>query len=93
MTIEFDAENWTGDGLPEDEDEAVELLRALGPLPFEFDAMVNACKREAWVREHVARHENREWHLTVTRYLWRRVERLRGLRERVLADDDPTDAA
>lgn len=89
---EFDPENWEGDGLPEDDDEAVKLLRELGPLPFEYDAIRAACQREAWVREHAARHERREWHLAVTRYLWRRVERLRLLRDRVLADDDPTDS-
>lgn len=75
----FNPANWDGDGLPEDDDEALELFWDLGFLPNEVLATYEHAKRQAWFREQLAKYESAEWNLTLTRYFWRRAERLRKL--------------
>lgn len=78
MTLD-NPEAWEGDGILMDDDEAVALLRDLGCLAYEVQALVDANKREAWVHEKTAKYENREDNLTMARFYWRRTERLRAL--------------
>lgn len=79
---DFKPENWDGDGLPDDDDDVLELFRDLGMLPDEVTALYDLCKAHAWVYEHVARHREPEWNLAVSRYYWRRAERFRVLAKR-----------
>lgn len=78
---------WDGDGLPNDDDEAINLLtKDLGMVMPEIEALISANKMEAYVNEKVARGqegETKEWYLVITRYFWRRVERLRAIMKKL----------
>lgn len=84
--MSFDPANWEGNGLDTD---ARTLLDDLECLTFEVRALYDACKREAWIHEHVARYEhgeNKEFHLAVARYLWRRAQRFKEVADEMDAE-------
>jgi hypothetical protein len=86
---ETDLSLWEGDGLPDYEDWLL-LTDELGMVGPELEEWLRACKREAWVHEHLAKYENKEWNLAVTRYFWRRVEKLNSYIKRMEAELDAT---
>jgi hypothetical protein len=77
--MSFDPAIWEGDGLPEDDEDALDFIGALELFDFEIEALIHVCKREAYVHEKVAKYENKEWNLTFARFAWRRVERWTAL--------------
>jgi hypothetical protein len=77
LPAEFTPEIWEGDGLPEDDEEALDLFALL--FAYEIEAIIEATKREAWVREKVAKYEDRPESLLMAQFFWRRVEHLRHL--------------
>lgn len=77
--MNFDPTIWEGDGLPKNDEDALDLIATLELFEFEVEALIHVCKREAYVHEKVAKYENKEWNLTFARFAWRRVERWTAL--------------
>ena len=83
---------WNGDGLPEDDDEALDIFLDL--FDFEIDEIIDACKRTAWVHEKTAAHEDYDANIAMARFFWRRTARwieLRKQYEQQMKDAHDTD--
>lgn len=74
--MSYDLSIWEGDGLP-DYDTWEAMVADFDLTMPEIEGWLEACKREAWVREKVAKYEDRDRNLATARYFWRRVEKLR----------------
>jgi hypothetical protein len=70
---------WDGDGITEDEEDLEFALEDLGLLPFEVLALEESCKREGWVHEKLAKHENHDRNIAISRYFWRRAQRFKEI--------------
>src|SRR3954467_2412383 len=82
---------WEGDSLP-DYDDWFSFVNALDMTTTEITGWIETCKREAWVHEKVAKHEDREWNIAVARFYWRRVDVLRNYLKRLEEELDGSDA-
>lgn len=70
---------WDGDGISEDEEDLEFALEDLGLLPFEVIALEEACKREGWIHEKLAKYENHDRNIAISRYFWRRAQRFKEI--------------
>ena len=79
MSTKHDLSVWEGDGLP-DYDDWSYFVNVLEMTTAEQQGWLEVCKREAWVREKMVKHDtddhSREWQLAVCHYFWRRVTKL-----------------
>lgn len=83
-TAKPDVDPWAGDGIDGDDLDVVDAMGTLGLLPAEVLALEEYCRREAWVYEKLAQHEEREGKLAeaerslnICRYHWRRAQRFK----------------
>lgn len=82
--------HWNGDGFESDDsdEDILNLFDRLGIMYPEIKGMIDACKRDAWIQEKMAKHPRYENRLPIARFYWRRVERLRSLHRQALAELD-----
>lgn len=80
MSRPYDLSIWDADTISE-YDEWRDLIEVLDMTLPEIEGWLEACKREAWVHEKLAKYREEdgdgEQNLAIARYFWRRVERLR----------------
>lgn len=78
---------WDGDGMVEDEDEIGYALEILGLFPDEITALADYARRETWIFEQMAKHnddEDRKTRLVEIAAFWkRRARKWKGLSARV----------
>lgn len=71
----MDLSLWEDDGMPDYDTWAI-IVNELDMVLAELYQWRDTCKREAWIYEKVAKHENSEKNLVMARYFWRRTDTL-----------------
>jgi len=79
---------WEGDGLPDYDDWTYLADDSLGMTMSELRGWLDSCKREAWVHEKCAKHEDPERNLAIARYFWRRHEKLKSYIDKLESELD-----